>query len=218
MSNNKERVYAVSEDGFISTSYWDKTVHYKTLDENGVEVDCYSKVVDEIDRKTNEVSMYYKKEKRKNFLINMAFKSQLVFLLLNVIVTFMSVIIYHIVIINGYTRLGYNVQDFFQKKLGEGVYTSLCGIVNPVIKYVNRYGLENFFNYLLLVLSITTFIALIIYMIGRDHITIRWFARLLHIRPICDIKSDSDKRINRLSSDLYSIQLRRHEVKYASHK
>ena len=205
MNNDKKRVYDVSEEGFISTGYWDKKLKYKTLDENGLEVDCYSSVVDEIDRRANEVNMYYKKEKRKNFWINSAYRLQLWFLLLNIITTFASVIMYVIVVINRQTHIVYNMPKH-------------CKVVNPVINYVIECGIENFFNYLLLVLSITSSIALIIYMIGRDHITIRWFAKLLHIRPICDVKSDSDKRINRLSSDLYNIQLRRHEVKYASHK
>ena len=48
MNNSENGAYNSQRDGFISTSYWDKSIQFKTMDENGLEVDCYSRVVGEI--------------------------------------------------------------------------------------------------------------------------------------------------------------------------
>ena len=218
MNNNEGNAYNSQRDGFISTSYWDQSVQFKTLDENGLKVDCYSRVVGEIQEKKNEVNKYYKREKLKNFFVNLAYKFQLHFLLLNIVVTFLTFSLY--IFLVGYDKIQLLNQFwcFLGNKLKPSMFAKVSEYVNPVINFVSGYGLENLFNHTLLILSITSFIALIIYMIGRDHITIRWFTNLIRIKPICHIKKASDIRLARLQSDLYNIQLRRHEVKFASHE
>lgn len=218
MNNNEGNAYNSQRDGFISTSYWDQSVQFKTLDENGLKVDCYSRVVGEIQEKKNEVNKYYKREKFKNFFVNLAYKFQLHFLLLNIVVTFLTFSLY--IFLVGYDKIQLLNQFwcFLGDKLKPSMFAKISEYVNPVINFVSGYGLENLFNHTLLILSITSFIALIIYMIGRDHITIRWFTNLIRIKPICHIKKASDMRLARLQSDLYNIQLRRHEVKFASHE
>ena len=218
MNNVEGSAYDSQREGFISTSYWDQSVQFKTLDENGLKVDCYSRVVGEIQEKKNEVNKYYKREKLKNFFVNLAYKFQLHFLLLNIVVTFLTFSLY--IFLVGYDKIQLLNQFlcFLSNKLKPSMFAKVSEYVNPVINFVSGYGLENFFNHTLLILSITSFIALIIYMIGRDHITIRWFTNLIRIKPICHIKKASDIRLARLQSDLYNIQLRRHEVKFASHE
>lgn len=218
MNNSENGAYNSQRDGFISTSYWDKSIQFKTMDENGLEVDCYSRVVGEIQEKKNEVNKYYKRERFKNFFVNLAYKSQLHFLVLNISITILTVIAY--VMLVGYNKVQV-LSDFWiflGAKLKPSWFAKLSVYVNPAIDYVNGYGLENLFNHVLLILSVTSFVALILYMIGRDHITIRWFTKLIRIKPICHIKKASDMRLSRLQSDLYNIQLRRHEVKFASHE
>ena len=218
MNNSENGAYNSQRDGFISTSYWDKSIQFKTMDENGLEVDCYSRVVGEIQEKKNEVNKYYKRERFKNFFVNLAYKSQLHFLVLNISITILTVIAY--VMLVGYNKVQVlsDFWSFLGAKLKPSWFAKLSVYVNPAIDYVNGYGLENLFNHVLLILSVTSFVALILYMIGRDHITIRWFTKLIRIKPICHIKKASDMRISRLQSDLYNIQLRRHEVKFASHE
>lgn len=218
MNNSENGAYNSQRDGFISTSYWDKSIQFKTMDENGLEVDCYSRVVGEIQEKKNEVNKYYKRERFKNFFVNLAYKSQLHFLVLNISITILTVIAY--VMLVGYNKVQVlsDFWSFLGAKLKPSWFAKLSAYVNPAIDYVNGYGLENLFNHVLLILSVTSFVALILYMIGRDHITIRWFTKLIRIKPICHIKKASDMRLSRLQSDLYNIQLRRHEVKFASHE
>ena len=218
MNNSENGAYNSQRDGFISTSYWDKSIQFKTMDENGLEVDCYSRVVGEIQEKKNEVNKYYKRERFKNFFVNLAYKSQLHFLVLNISITILTVIAY--VMLVGYNKVKVlsDFWSFLGAKLKPSWFAKLSVYVNPAIDYVNGYGLENLFNHVLLILSVTSFVALILYMIGRDHITIRWFTKLIRIKPICHIKKASDMRLSRLQSDLYNIQLRRHEVKFASHE
>ena len=218
MNNNEGNAYNSQRDGFISTSYWDQSVQFKTLDENGLKVDCYSRVVGEIQEKKNEVNKYYKREKFKNFFVNLVYKFQLHFLILNIVVTILTFSLY--IFLVGYDKIQLlsKFWCFLETKLKPDMFAKISSYVNPVINFVSGYGLENFFNHTLLILSITSFIALIIYMIGRDHITIRWFTNLIRIKPICHIKKASDMRLARLQSDLYNIQLRRHEVKFASHE
>lgn len=218
MNNSENGAYNSQRDGFISTSYWDKSIQFKTMDENGLEVDCYSRVVGEIQEKKNEVNKYYKRERFKNFFVNLAYKSQLHFLVLNISITILTVIAY--VMLVGYNKVQVlsDFWSFLGAKLKPSWFAKLSVYVNPAIDYVNGYGLENLFNHVLLILSVTSFVALILYMIGRDHITIRWFTKLIRIKPICHIKKASDMRLSRLQSDLYNIQLRRHEVKFASHE
>ena len=218
MNNCENGAYNSQRDGFISTSYWDKSIQFKTMDENGLEVDCYSRVVGEIQEKKNEVNKYYKRERFKNFFVNLAYKSQLHFLVLNISITILTVIAY--VMLVGYNKVQVlsDFWSFLGAKLKPSWFAKLSAYVNPAIDYVNGYGLENLFNHVLLILSVTSFVALILYMIGRDHITIRWFTKLIRIKPICHIKKASDMRLSRLQSDLYNIQLRRHEVKFASHE
>ena len=218
MNNNEGNAYNSQRDGFISTSYWDQSVQFKTLDENGLKVDCYSRVVGEIQEKKNEVNKYYKREKFKNFFVNLVYKFQLHFLILNIVVTILTFSLY--IFLVGYDKIQLlsKFWCFLETKLKPDMFAKISSYVNPVINYVNGYGLESFFNHLLLILSITSFIALIIYMIGRDHVTVRWFTNLIRIKPICHIKKASDMRLSRLQSDLYNIQLRRHEVKFASHE
>ena len=217
MNNDENRVYDSQREGFISTSYWDQSIQYKTLDENGEKVDCYSRVVGEIQEKKDEVNKYYKHERFKNFFVNLAYKSQLHFLVLNISLTVLTVLSYVFLIGYNKTHLLVSFWNFLESKLKPSWFAKISGFVNPAIDFVNGYGLENLFNQALFILSITSFIALIIYMIGRDHITIRWFTHLIRIKPICHIKKASDIRLSRLQSDLYNIQLRRHEVKFASH-
>lgn len=218
MNNNEGSAYDSQREGFISTAYWDKSMQFKTVDENGLEVDCYSRVVGEIQEKKNEVNKYYKREKFKNFFVNLVYKFQLHFLLLNIVVTFLTFSLY--IFLVGYDKIQLLNQFwcFLGDKLKPSMFAKISEYVNPVINFVSGYGLENLFNHTLIILSITSFIALIIYMIGRDHITIRWFTNLIRIKPICHIKKASDMRLARLQSDLYNIQLRRHEVKFASHE
>ena len=218
MNNSENGAYNSQRDGFISTSYWDKSIQFKTMDENGLEVDCYSRVVGEIQEKKNEVNKYYKRERFKNFFVNLAYKLQLHFLVLNISITILTVIAY--VMLVGYNKVQVlsDFWSFLGAKLKPSWFAKLSVYVNPAIDYVNGYGLENLFNHVLLILSVTSFVALILYMIGRDHITIRWFTKLIRIKPICHIKKASDMRLSRLQSDLYNIQLRRHEVKFASHE
>ena len=218
MNNSENGAYNSQRDGFISTSYWDKSIQFKTMDENGLEVDCYSRVVGEIQEKKNEVNKYYKRERFKNFFVNLAYKSQLHFLVLYISITILTVIAY--VMLVGYNKVQVlsDFWSFLGAKLKPSWFAKLSVYVNPAIDYVNGYGLENLFNHVLLILSVTSFVALILYMIGRDHITIRWFTKLIRIKPICHIKKASDMRLSRLQSDLYNIQLRRHEVKFASHE
>lgn len=218
MNNSENGAYNSQRDGFISTSYWDKSIQFKTLDENGLEVDCYSRVVGEIQEKKNEVNKYYKRERFKNFFVNLVYKSQLHFLVLNISITILTVISYILLVGYNKVQLLSNFWSFLGAKLKPSWFAKLSVYVNPAIDYVNGYGLENLFNQVLLILSVTSFVALILYMIGRDHITIRWFTKLIRIKPICHIKKASDIRLSRLQSDLYNIQLRRHEVKFASHE
>ena len=218
MNNSENGAYNSQRDGFISTSYWDKSFQFNTMDENGFEVDCYSRVVGEIQEKKNEVNKYYKRERFKNFFVNLAYKSQLHFLVLNISITILTVIAY--VMLVGYNKVQVfsDFWSFLGAKLKPSWFAKLSVYVNPAIDYVNGYGLENLFNHVLLILAVTSFVALILYMIGRDHITIRWFTKLIRIKPISHIKKASDMRLSRLQSDLYNIQLRRHEVKFASHE
>lgn len=218
MNKENGNVYKVNEKGFISEGYWDRTINYMAIDENGEKVDCYSSVVGDINERHNRVNRYYKREKFKNFLLNFTFKFQLGFLIFSLVTTFITLIIYICNLVSNNDAVIVEVMEFLERKLKPAIFAKVSCLVNPAVMYVERYGLENVLLKSILILTITSFIALIIYMIGRDHITVRWLSKLLHITPICEIKVASDKRIMRLQSDLYSIQLRRHEVKYASHK
>lgn len=218
MNSNDKRVYTTKGEGFVTSSFWNKSLHLRTVDENGLDKDCYDDVVDDLTSKEDIVGRYYKKEKRENTWINFRYSLQLKWLVLNIVLTFLSVFLY--VVLVGYHRtdLIYGTIGFLEKKLKPALFAKVDSVVNPVISFVQECGMENLFNSTLMILSITSFIALIIYMISRDHITIRWMTYILGITPLCKIKSVSDKRLVRLQSDLYNIQLRRHQVKFASHK
>ena len=218
MNSDNKRIYTTKGEGFVTSSFWDKSLHLRTVDENGVDKDCYDDVVEDLTSKEEIVERYYKKEKKKNTWINFRYSLQLKWLVLNIALTFINVIMYVGLVVYRRTDLVYGAMGFLEKKLKPSLYAKVNGFVNPVISYVQECGMEHLFNNILMILSITSFIALIIYMISRDHITIRWMTYILGITPLCKIKSVSDKRMARLQSDLYSIQLRRHQVKFASHK
>lgn len=217
MNSDNGRIYTTKGEGFVTSSFWDKSLHLRTVDENGIDKDCYDDVVEDLTSKEEIVERYYKKEKKKNTWINFRYSLQLKWLVLNIAITFLSVFMYIGLVVYHRTDLIYGALGFFEKKLKPTLYLKIESFVNPVISFVHECGLEHLFNNTLMILSITSFIALIIYMISRDHITVRWMTYILGITPLCKIKSVSDKRMARLQSDLYNIQLRRHQVKFASH-
>ena len=87
---NNQEMKKVNNDGFIATSYWDKSIRLVTVDGDGNEVDCYDKVVDELKCKEDNITLYYKKEERKNKWINFRYNLQRRMLISNIVITILT--------------------------------------------------------------------------------------------------------------------------------
>ena len=221
MNNNENSMYNVKEDGFVTESYWQKSIHLMTIDDEGNAVDCYDKVVDELKDKESNVVSYYKKEERKNKLINFIYNLQKKMLITSISLLVFTFLMYIVFVILGKIDIIYSARDFIKEHTYAPLYKKICHVVEPVnvaiVSFITKHGFENLFNYTLTFLLVASVVCLIVFMISRDHITLRWVSKLTRIKPLCKIKEDSDRRVTRLKSDLYNLQLRQHKVKYTTH-
>ena len=212
----------VNQEGFVTPTFWDRSIRLMTIDENGMAVDCYDRVVDDLKNKETNVFSHFHKEERKNKLINFVYNMQKRLLITNVICTVVTFIMYMVFVVCGHSDIIYKTDAMLAAKLYSPIYTKICNVVSPfnnaVQAVLDSYGLENIYHYALAILSVLSIVSLVAYMFGRDHVTVRWANRLLRIKPLCTIKAESDKKVNRLKSDLYQLQLRQHKVKYATHE
>ncbi|MBE5935259.1 MAG: hypothetical protein E7262_05645 [Lachnospiraceae bacterium] len=219
---NNTEMKTVNNEGFITSAFWDKSIHLMTIDEEGNSVDCYDKVVDDLKNREDKVVFHYKKEERKNKFINFVYDGQKKGLITSLVLTGITFVNYLVFVVYGSIDTLYKADAFVASKLHDAIYEKLCKLVAPtnnaVLNFINQYGLENLFNYTLGALAIVSIVSLLLFMVGRDHVTVRWATRILHIKPLCRIKADSDNKVNRLKSDLYKLQLRQHKVKYATHE
>ena len=77
----------VNEQGFVTPTFWDRSIRLMTIDENGMAVDCYDRVVDDLKDKESNVVTHFQKEERKNKIINFIYNMQKRVLITNVIFT-----------------------------------------------------------------------------------------------------------------------------------
>ena len=144
MSNNYENqeMKTVNNEGFVTSSFWDKSIHLMTVDGEGNEVDCYDKVVDDLKDKEDNVIQYYKKEERKNKWINFIYNLHRKMLIINIGLTFFTFFMYIIFVICGKIDIIYSAEAFIADNLYAPLYKKLSQIVAPInsciLEFVKR--------------------------------------------------------------------------------
>ena len=168
--NNNENNYNVKEEGFVTETYWQKSIHLMTIDGEGNAVDCYDRVVDEIKDKESNVITYYKKEERKNKIINFIYNLQKKMLITNIALLVFTFFMYIVFVIFEKIDIIYSARDFIKEHTYAPLYKKICHVVDPVnasiVSFISKYGLENLFNYALASLAALCVVCLIVFMIS----------------------------------------------------
>lgn len=197
MGSNYEDMSSVDNEGVVPAAYWDKSIRLVTIDENGMEIDCYDRVVEDLRDKEKKILESFKKEQRKNRLIHFAYNVQPKMFVANIVLTVCALIIYIICVVYGRTDISRSSDTF--------------------IGFVLQYNIKNVCKYAIPIMLILSFVSLIFYLMGRDSDKVRWLLGIMKLRPLSEVKFISDNKINYIKSDLYNLQLRKHKVKYTRH-
>lgn len=180
-----------------AAAYLDQSIRLVTIDENGLEVDCYDRVVSDLRDKEEKILEILKKERRKNRLIHFAYNVQPKMFVANILLTICALIMYIICVVYGRTDISRSTDTF--------------------LVFLVQYNIENICRYALPIMLILSLLSLVFYMMGRDNNKVRWLMEMMKVKSLNELKSNSDNRINYLKSDIYSLQLRKHKIKYAKH-
>ena len=130
MNNNYDNtdMKTVNNEGFVTSAFWDKSIHLQTVDENGNSIDCYDKVVDDLKTRENKAIEHFKKEERKNSLINYMYNSQRRMLIVNILITFITFFMYIVLVGFGKLDIIYKVDKMIADNLYAPIYKKMCQI------------------------------------------------------------------------------------------